>query len=159
MDAILSISNIHKSFHHIVATTGLYYTSLLLYILNFLSVTITVAIMSTELVRIIILINKLDTISYEQFHKYWSTEHPNIWLSVPIVQGKIVKYSQFHGDHEFKAKMGEHLPFAKFDGIVEMWAKSYDDLLAVSTTSTGLVESGRDGMVCERLTTAGVHER
>lgn len=62
----------------------------------------------------------------------WSTEHPKIWLSVPIVSEKIVKYSQFHGDDAYKAHMGSHLPFASFDGAAEMWAKSYDDLMAVS---------------------------
>lgn len=46
---------------------------------------------------------------------------------------KIVKYSQFHADDVFKAKMGAHLPFAQFDGAAEMWAKSYDDLMAVFT--------------------------
>ena len=62
----------------------------------------------------------------------WSTEHPKIWLSVPIVREKIVKYSQFHVDDAFRSKMGPTLPFATFDGAAEMWAKSYDDLMAVS---------------------------
>jgi len=47
--------------------------------------------------------------------------HPKIWLSVPIVREKIVKYSQFHVDDVFKAKMDAHLPFSQFDGAAEMW--------------------------------------
>ena len=46
------------------------------------------------LVHLTILVKKLDTISDADFHKYWSTEHPKIWLDVSVVKEKVVKYSQ-----------------------------------------------------------------
>ncbi|KAH8896081.1 hypothetical protein GQ53DRAFT_819234 [Thozetella sp. PMI_491] len=81
------------------------------------------------LVRITILVRKRNDVSHEEFHKYWSEEHPNIWLSVPIVQDKIVKYSQFHGNEALKIAYGSAIPFASYDGAAEMWAASADDLV------------------------------
>jgi hypothetical protein len=50
-----------------------------------------------KLVHLTILIKKLDTQTNEEFHKYWQFEHPKAWLSVKIVQEKVIKYSHvFH---------------------------------------------------------------
>ncbi|KAH7311289.1 hypothetical protein B0I35DRAFT_481274 [Stachybotrys elegans] len=89
---------------------------------------------SGRLVRITILVRKLDNISYEEFHDYWSKKHPDIWLSVPIVQEKIIKYSQFHGDNSLRAAYGSHVPFASYDGAAEMWAASVEDLLELGNS-------------------------
>ncbi len=48
----------------------------------------------TKLVRLTILIQKLDSITYDEFHNYWKNEHPKAWLSVAIVQKNVVNYSQ-----------------------------------------------------------------
>jgi hypothetical protein len=61
----------------------------------------------------------------------WSTEHPKIWLSVPIVREKIVKYQQFHVNDDFRKNMGDHLPFAQFDGAAEMYVEKLEDLATV----------------------------
>ncbi|RDW64248.1 hypothetical protein BP5796_10750 [Coleophoma crateriformis] len=83
-------------------------------------------------VHLTILIKKLDSLTDEQFHTYWSNEHPKIWGSVPIVQAKIVKYSQFHVDAQTTAGLrAAGLPLAEFDGGVEMWADSVEELMAV----------------------------
>ncbi|RDW77000.1 hypothetical protein BP6252_05053 [Coleophoma cylindrospora] len=83
-------------------------------------------------VHLTILIKKLDSLTDEQFHAYWSNEHPKIWGSVPIVQAKIVKYSQFHVDAPTTAALrAAGLPLAEYDGEVEMWADSMEDLMAV----------------------------
>ncbi|CAH0058081.1 unnamed protein product [Clonostachys solani] len=89
--------------------------------------------MSSKLVRITILVRKRDDLSYEEFHKYWSEKHPDIWLSVPIVQEKIVKYSQFHANEAVRSAYGSAMPLASYDGAAEMWAASMEDLLAVFT--------------------------
>lgn len=53
---------------------------------------------------------------------------------MPIVREKIVKYSQFHVNDKFRTQMaGSNLPFAAYDGAAEMWAHSYEDLMAVFT--------------------------
>jgi len=83
-------------------------------------------------VRLSILIKKNDSISDEQFHKYWSESHPKIWLSVKVVQEKIIKYSQFHVDYATRSALAASgLPMAEYDGGVEMWAETLEDLMAV----------------------------
>ena len=63
----------------------------------------------------------------------WSNEHPKIWLSVGIVQSKVVKYSQFHVDNATSQGLKEAgLPIAEFDGGVNIWAASNEDLMSVS---------------------------
>ncbi|MCJ1389885.1 hypothetical protein MMC18_002742 [Xylographa bjoerkii] len=78
-----------------------------------------------------ILIKKLDSLSNEEFHKYWSTSHPKIWLSVKVVQEKVLKYSQFHVDHDTSAALREHgLPVVEYDGGVNVWAATTEDLMS-----------------------------
>ncbi|KAH7227137.1 uncharacterized protein BKA55DRAFT_626588 [Fusarium redolens] len=86
-----------------------------------------------KIVRITFLLRKRDDITHEQFHKYWSEEHPKIWLSVPIVKEKLVKYSQFHVDEKVDLSATGLPPVAPFDGAATMWAKSLEDLHAVFT--------------------------
>jgi hypothetical protein len=59
---------------------------------------------------------------------------------VPIVREKIVKYSQFHANEAIRAAYGAHMPLASYDGAAEMWAKSAEDLAAVSNS---LLTGGR----------------
>ncbi|KAK4580504.1 hypothetical protein LTR86_000707 [Recurvomyces mirabilis] len=83
-------------------------------------------------IRITIFIKKLPTVSIEHFHKYWSEEHPKIFLSVPIVQKNLTHYQQFHSDPNISAelrKMG--LPIAEYDGGAEFFANSVEDAMAV----------------------------
>ena len=80
-----------------------------------------------------ILIKKLDKLSFTDFHTYWSTSHPKIWLSVPIVQQKVIKYSQFHVDHGTTRSLEAHgLSFVDYDGGVNIWTNSVEDMMAVS---------------------------
>lgn len=63
----------------------------------------------------------------------WSNSHPKIWLNVAIVQKNIVKYSQFHVDNKTTEGLRAHgLPVSEFDGGVNMWGDSVEDLMAVS---------------------------
>ncbi|KAK5689193.1 hypothetical protein LTR17_026448 [Elasticomyces elasticus] len=104
-------------------------------------------------IRLTILIRKLPSISVEEFNKYWvrqppapysptksthadtsrqSDAHPSTFLSVPIVQEKIIKYQQFHASHPFSAGLKTHgLPVADYDGGAEFWAETYEDMMAV----------------------------
>ncbi|KAF5687188.1 dimeric alpha+beta barrel [Fusarium denticulatum] len=84
-----------------------------------------------KIVRITFLLRKRDDVTYEQFHKYWSEEHPKIWLSVPIVKQNLVKYSQFHADEKLDLLGTGMPPVAPFDGAATMWAKSLEDLHAI----------------------------
>lgn len=50
--------------------------------------------MMAKLAHIQILIKKLDSMSDEEFHTYWTEEHPKVWLGVAVVKEKVVKYTQ-----------------------------------------------------------------
>ncbi|TKA76773.1 hypothetical protein B0A49_08383 [Cryomyces minteri] len=83
-------------------------------------------------VRLTILIKKVESISDEDFHIYWSKSHPRIFLSVKIVQEKVVKYNQFHVNRDVMNALASHgLPAAEYDGGVNLWANSVEDLMAV----------------------------
>ncbi|MCJ1415701.1 hypothetical protein MMC32_002033 [Xylographa parallela] len=79
-----------------------------------------------------IFIKKLDSLSHDDFHKYWSTSHPQVWLNIKIVQEKVLKYSQFHVDHETSSALRAHgLPIVEYDGGVNIWAATTEDLMSV----------------------------
>jgi len=83
-------------------------------------------------VHLIILIKKLDTVSDADFHTYWSTSHPKIWLSVKVVKEKVVKYSQFHVDRGvMDALAAQGLPVVDYDGGVNVWANSVEDMMSI----------------------------
>ncbi|KAK2055304.1 hypothetical protein LY76DRAFT_520726 [Colletotrichum caudatum] len=88
-----------------------------------------------KVVRITFLFRKRDDITYEQFHEYWSKKHPEIWLSVPIVKEKLLKYSQFHADDKLDLTAAGLPPVAPFDGAATMWARSLEDLGAIFSDS------------------------
>ncbi|XXG96009.1 hypothetical protein Hte_002286 [Hypoxylon texense] len=82
------------------------------------------------LVKITFFIKKKDGLSDEEFHKHWSENHAEIFLSVPIARQNIVKYSQFHSDSSVNlAPYG--IGMAGFDGGANMWAYSLEDVFAV----------------------------
>ncbi|KAG7421647.1 hypothetical protein Forpe1208_v001907 [Fusarium oxysporum f. sp. rapae] len=70
-----------------------------------------------KIVRITFLLRKRDDVTHEQFHN-WSEEHPKIWLSVPIVKEKLVRYSQFHADEKLGLSATRLPLVAPFDGAV-----------------------------------------
>ncbi|KAK7600608.1 hypothetical protein V3481_002141 [Fusarium oxysporum f. sp. vasinfectum] len=72
-----------------------------------------------KIVRITFLLRKRDDITHGQFHN-WSEEHPKIWLYVPIVKQKLVKYSQFHADEKLDLSATGLPPVARFDGAATM---------------------------------------
>ncbi|TVY60737.1 hypothetical protein LSUE1_G007921, partial [Lachnellula suecica] len=85
-------------------------------------------------VKLTILIKKLDSISYEHFHHYWRVEHPKTWLSVRIVRDNVLRYSQFHVDNSTSAGLkAAGLPMAEYDGGVNIYAASVEELMAVFT--------------------------
>ncbi|MCJ1472655.1 hypothetical protein MMC13_001304 [Lambiella insularis] len=82
------------------------------------------------LAHLTIPIKKVDSLSNED----WSESHPKAWLSVKVVQEKVIQYSQFHVDHQTTAALRAHdLPFADYDGGVNIWAATVEDLMSVST--------------------------
>ncbi|PSN68072.1 hypothetical protein BS50DRAFT_633704 [Corynespora cassiicola Philippines] len=85
--------------------------------------------------RITILVKKLDTVSVEHFHDYWSKKHPAIFLSVPSAQKLLIKYSQFHISRSLTTSLrtAAHAPVleSEFDGAAEFWVESLDDFGAI----------------------------
>ncbi|XXH05696.1 hypothetical protein Hte_012131 [Hypoxylon texense] len=85
---------------------------------------------SEQLVKITLFIKKRDNLTYEEFHEYWSGPHVEIFHSVPIVRQNIVKYAQFHSNESVDLTQYGLTP-AGYDGGVDLWTRSLDDLLAV----------------------------
>lgn len=49
------------------------------------------------------------------------------------MQQKVIKYSQFHIDHATSAALkAQGLPVAEYDGGVNIWAESTEELMSVS---------------------------
>ncbi|TVY40592.1 hypothetical protein LSUB1_G003033 [Lachnellula subtilissima] len=86
----------------------------------------------TKQVKLTILVKKLDTLSTEEFHRYWRAEHPKAWLSVAIVKANVLKYSQFHVNNPVTEDLRtKGLPMAGYDGGVNIHAGSVEELVAV----------------------------
>ncbi|OAL06302.1 hypothetical protein IQ06DRAFT_362578 [Phaeosphaeriaceae sp. SRC1lsM3a] len=85
--------------------------------------------------RITVLIKKLDSISEEKFHEYWSQSHPAIFLSVPTAQKLLLKYSQYHISRQLTTALrtGAHAPVldSEFDGAAEFWVNELEDFAAI----------------------------
>ncbi|KAI1760654.1 hypothetical protein GGR53DRAFT_508956 [Hypoxylon sp. FL1150] len=82
---------------------------------------------SHQLVQMTFFIKKNDNITYEEFNSYWSGPHVKIFASVPIVRQNIVKYSQFHSNVTVNLTQLDLTP-AGYDGGVNLWARSLEDL-------------------------------
>lgn len=86
-------------------------------------------------IRITVLVKKLDTISEEAFHKYWSESHPAIFLSTPSARRLLVKYSQYHISSALTTALrtGAHAPNlnTEFNGGAEFWVESLEDFAAI----------------------------
>jgi len=94
-----------------------------------------------KLVHVQILIKKLDTLSDEEFHTYWRDSHPKIWLNVDIVKKNVLKYSQFHVDQKTSNGLkASGLPMAEFDGGVNIWGRSLEELMAVRCLAKKVVQ-------------------
>jgi len=55
----------------------------------------------TDRVRLVALVKKLDSVSTEEFSRYWVEEHSKVFLSVPIVQTNLLKYEQVRSSPPF----------------------------------------------------------
>ncbi|EJD35555.1 hypothetical protein AURDEDRAFT_175353 [Auricularia subglabra TFB-10046 SS5] len=116
-----------------------------------------------RLVKFSMFIKRKEGINLEEFHKYWSEDHARILLAVPIVKEKIVKYVQYHANTEQMAAMAATGgAVAQWDGIVEFWARSMEDLVAVFTdpvfTSTATPDASKFGDTAASQTFIGYEE-
>jgi len=85
-----------------------------------------------KLVHVQVLVKKLGALSDEEFHTYWRDPHPKIWLSVDIVKKNVIKYSQFHIDQKTSGQLtAAGLLMAEFDGGVNIWGRSLEELMGV----------------------------
>ncbi|ORY26047.1 hypothetical protein BCR39DRAFT_542355 [Naematelia encephala] len=80
-------------------------------------------------VRISLLLKKLDTLTYEEFHAYWEGTHANIFLDCPVIKDKVVKFTQFHFDRTLSATLAaQGTPILDFDGQVDIYTATFEDL-------------------------------
>ena len=71
---------------------------------------------------------------------------------------KVVRYSQFHIDHKTsEALKAQGLPVAEYDGGVNMWANSVEDLMMVSWASSHIVIGATTRRVVQQPASLGPH--
>jgi hypothetical protein len=118
------------------------------------------ATQNQKFIRITILIKKVDRLTHSEFNEYWRNKHPKVFLSVPIAQKNIVKYSQVispGGIELFMLTGGFRstwiiqqglkvagLPVAEYDGGVNFWVRSVEDFMAVCIISFHLSPRGME---------------
>ncbi|KZV93440.1 hypothetical protein EXIGLDRAFT_45469 [Exidia glandulosa HHB12029] len=83
------------------------------------------------LIKFTVFIKRKDGLSIEDFNKYWSDHHAEVFKSIPIVKKNLVKYTQYHVNTEASAIVGAVMPVAPFDGAAIFYARTQEDLLAV----------------------------
>ncbi|KAI0382219.1 hypothetical protein F5Y04DRAFT_288008 [Hypomontagnella monticulosa] len=89
---------------------------------------------SDRLVKFTIFFKKRDDISYDKFHKYWSETHARIFLSLPIVRQKLVKYYQYHSDKSVDvSKLKGFTNVLGYDGVGVFCTRTFEDLEAIFT--------------------------
>ncbi|KAF9257046.1 hypothetical protein L218DRAFT_991200 [Marasmius fiardii PR-910] len=84
-------------------------------------------------VRLLMFTQKKDDISFQEYSRYWSHEHAQIFMDLEIVKKNILKYEQLHVNQEWKAKLRENpsVNMPDFDGIVLFEAESPEKIQEV----------------------------
>ncbi|KAL3683802.1 hypothetical protein R1sor_001824 [Riccia sorocarpa] len=87
---------------------------------------------SKPLVKLMGLIVRNPNLTIPQFHSHWSGPHAALFCSKPLTQERVVIYKQFHSSPEWTkdfAQLG--LSIAEFEGVVEVWFETVEDLEAL----------------------------
>ncbi|KAF9469494.1 hypothetical protein BDZ94DRAFT_1091 [Collybia nuda] len=83
-------------------------------------------------VRILAFIKKVDSVSKEEFSRYWVEDHSKIFMSMAIAKTNLLKYEQAHTNDaicKVFEGMGMHPP--PWDGMATFEAESYEKIFAV----------------------------
>ncbi|KAH7396994.1 EthD domain-containing protein [Phaeosphaeria sp. MPI-PUGE-AT-0046c] len=85
--------------------------------------------------RITVMMKKLDSITEEDFHEYWSKTHSSVFLTVPTAQKLLLKYSQYHISRPLTTALrtSAQAPAlnSEFDGAAEFWVNELEDFTAI----------------------------
>ncbi|KAL2611674.1 hypothetical protein R1flu_023366 [Riccia fluitans] len=88
----------------------------------------------SQLVKLVVMVKRKKGMSFEEFDKYWTEKHGPLLCSLPIFKEKTIKYNQMHLDvskmREYGTENGFPI-FKDFDGMLEVYARSYQDFEAV----------------------------
>ncbi|KAF9265812.1 hypothetical protein L218DRAFT_859725 [Marasmius fiardii PR-910] len=85
-------------------------------------------------VRVLFFVQKKDDISFQEWSRYWSHEHAQIFIDLEITKKNILKYEQLHVNQEWKERLGQYpqVKVPDFDGIVIMEGESLEKITEVS---------------------------
>ncbi|KAL2650048.1 hypothetical protein R1flu_018176 [Riccia fluitans] len=86
----------------------------------------------SPLVKLVVMVKRKKGMSFEDFNRYWTEEHGPLACSLPIFREKVIKYNQVHLDLPKLQQSGAEHGFPvydDFDGMVELYAESYQDLM------------------------------
>jgi len=80
------------------------------------------------MVKLSVLIKRKRGMTAEEFHRYWKEKHGPLAMGVEDFTRHIRKYVQCHQLPPEALRHMDHGPASQFDGIVELWADSVDEL-------------------------------
>ncbi|KAF7797935.1 hypothetical protein EIP86_009142 [Pleurotus ostreatoroseus] len=83
-------------------------------------------------VRVVVLMHRKDDISFEDFDRYWLTQHAKIFTSIDIVKKNLLKYEQFHFNlaaNQVLASLG--IPQTTAAGIAVFEAECFEKIFAI----------------------------
>ncbi|KAF8079269.1 hypothetical protein FPV67DRAFT_1444426 [Lyophyllum atratum] len=86
----------------------------------------------TDRVRVVIFLKKRPDLTKEEFSRYWSGPHGDLFKSLEIVKKNVIKYEQAHtNDKYISAPQAMGLTAPEWDGLVILEGESYEKLFEV----------------------------
>ncbi|EJD46905.1 hypothetical protein AURDEDRAFT_163966 [Auricularia subglabra TFB-10046 SS5] len=90
--------------------------------------------MSHRLVKLTIFLTRKEGMSKEEFDKYWSKEHAQLFLSTAVARELLVKYVQvYHSDEQLSQALAPMVPVVHWDGAAVFYAKGLEDFAKLFT--------------------------
>ncbi|KAL2629109.1 hypothetical protein R1flu_013795 [Riccia fluitans] len=112
---------------------------------------------SKPLAKFMGLIIRNPNLTTPEFHSHWSGPHAALFCSKPLPQQKVVIYTQFHSSPEWTkdfAQLG--LNVAEYEGIVELWFDTLEDMVAVFASPEHIEAMMPDEAIFVNLEKSGV---
>lgn len=79
------------------------------------------------MIKLSVLLKRKQGMSPEEFHRYWKEKHGPLALGVTDFMCHIRRYVQSH-QLSTEALHRMHKPVSQYDGIVELWADSVEEM-------------------------------
>ncbi|KAL3687128.1 hypothetical protein R1sor_013437 [Riccia sorocarpa] len=112
---------------------------------------------SKPLAKFMALIVRNPNLTTQQFHSHWSGPHAALFCGQSVSQEKVVIYKQFHSSPEWTKDFVQlGLSIAEFEGVVEVWLETAEDVEAVFCNPEYVEEMRPDEIMLLNLERSGI---